>query len=365
MTQSAALLSSRADIETASRIQLDPHGPVVLAGGRGVVGRRMIEILGAALPSRVTSRAPKADSIEAPILLDLDSPAPFSFRARAVVGLVNDPHDRLLMACARGGVPYVDITRYTPRLRAAQETLARTSLQAPVVLASGWMGGVVPLLARALADRLGPLDRVETSIVYDLADAAGPDSIEFLDRMHQPMEMFVDGAPRSIPQLGCAGTIDVAGRRAGMLHLDTPEQITLPKTLGARTVSTRIGFSSEAATCGLYVLGRLGFFHAFKSPRFTKLRRGLLYSNGPGGVARLRVDAHGERGSESIEVVDTKGQAHLTAVGARIALDMALKSSPGVYYPEDHTETQLALADLASYGVELTIRDLPRALVAA
>lgn len=339
-----------------------PNAPIVIVGGSGVVGRELGTLLEAhdpALPVCVTSRRPAANLPRGVRgeRVDLTARTPLRLEARAVVALVNDPTERLLRACVSGGVPFVDVTRYTPRMLAAIREVEALGATAPVVLASGWMGGVVPVLARALQARLGELDGVRTSIVYDLADRAGPDSIEFMDRMDVPFEVHVDGAPRPTWPLACAGTVEVGGRRRAMLHFDTPEQLTMPRTLGARTVVTRIGFSSELATCSLHLLDRAGFFRALRGERFRALRRGLLASSGSGGVARLRVDAWAERGASAFEVVDPAGQAHLTAVGARLALGFALglDGSPpakaGVLFPEQIGDAERALDTLRARGV--------------
>lgn len=336
-----------------------PDGPIVLVGGRGVVGRHIAAVLRSEAlgPICITSRSPTAlGSVDtSTIQLDLSSKQPFRFRARAVVGLVNDPDNRLMRAAVEGGVPFVDITRYTPRLIDAIQVLEPLSPRPPVVLASGWMGGIVPLIARALADQIGEVDQIVSSIVYDLSDQAGPDSVEFMDRMDAPFDLTLDGRSIRMSQLTCAGTAVLAGKKRGMLHLDTPEQWTIPRSMGARSVVTRIGFTSELATCGLHALGKVGFFQAFSGPRFESLRRGLLYANGPGGVARLVVEASGPWGGASIEIADPCGQAHLTAVGARIALGLALTDDApeGIVFPEQNAHAASAIETLLRHGIEV------------
>ncbi|MBI5087482.1 MAG: DUF1800 family protein [Actinobacteria bacterium] len=90
------------------------------------------------------------------------------------------PHDALLLAAVTRGIALVDIARWTARLHAALLRLSTESLSAPVVLASGWMGGVAPLLAMAAARQVWPPTSIEIDILYGAADLAGPDSVDYV-----------------------------------------------------------------------------------------------------------------------------------------------------------------------------------------
>jgi hypothetical protein len=285
-----------------------------------------------------------------------------------VVVLVNDPVDRLLRACVRADIPWVDITRWTARVQQALALVAVEPPRAPVVLASGWMGGVVPLVGAALARELGGASSIHTSILYDLADRAGEDSIEFMDRMDVAFEVTEEGRRQRVEPLTGARRVELAGRPRRVLRLDTPEQLTLPMVLGARTVSTRIGFSDEPATLALQLLQGLGLFHLLRGERFRGLRRALLRSSGRGGRAVVRIEVSSGGESRMITLVDERGQAHLTAAGATLALERALgldgdAPPQGVAFPEQTPSPERALAALRSLGVELEVRSGADAVV--
>jgi hypothetical protein len=354
--------------EALDRISYAADAPVVLVGGTGVVGACLSELLQAAepsLPIAITSRdrdrASRAAATRGllPLGVDLGGAAPIACAARAVVALVNDPQDRLFDACVASGVPYVDVTRYTPRLAAVLDRLAARPSRSPVILSSGWMGGIVPIVARALVDEAQGPATIETSILYDLEDRAGPDSVEFLDRMNVAFTRTVSGAPHEIRPLGCGGKVEIAGRWRGMLDLDTPEQFTLPRLLPVKTASTRIGFSSGLATCALYLLGRVRVFDLLSGDRWKNLRRALLHSNGKGGVARIRIDVSGPCGRLSAAITDPRGQAHLTAVSAYLALRRALgmggPAPTGVFLPEQTEDATSALFAMRRAGVTVEI----------
>jgi hypothetical protein len=341
--------------------------PVVVVGGTGVVGRALVELLrltAPELPVSVAGRsAERARALQEAwpglgfVPVDLGGPLPFGFEARAVVAAVNDPADRLLTASLRGGVPYVDITRWTARLQQALVCAALTPPRAPVLFSSAWMGGVVARVAAALAEEVGGADRIETSILYDVSDQAGDDAIEFMDRMWIPFEVTEHGRRRAADPLSEGRVVDIGARRVRVVRLDTPEQATLPLTLGAPTVSTRIGFTAASATWGLMVLQRLGVFYALRSERCRSARQALLKSSGRGGTARLRIDVWGPAGETTATLSDPRGQAHLTAVGAllgvRSVLGQGMESPRGVAFPEQAPRPGEVFEALTALGVEV------------
>ncbi|MER7761777.1 saccharopine dehydrogenase [Streptomyces sp. NPDC097619] len=349
-------------------LRYDPAGPVLITGGYGLVGAELARLVATDLPDRgllLTGRTPANGATLARELgaevrrWDLDAPEPFAAAVSAVVSCVNDPGDRVLRAAVAAGVPYVDITRWTARVQRAATVAALLRPTAPVLLSSAWMGGVSTLVAASLADRLGGADRVETAVRWDMADRSGADSVEFMDRLGLDFEVVEDGRRRLVGPLSGARTVRIGADPTTVARLDTPEQYTLPLTLGTTTAATRIGFSSAAATRGLLALRRTGFFRWAGGARWTPARRALLHSPGSGGTARFRVDlAHGPR-TAAVTVSDGLGQCHLTAVGALLGLRRVLGADgadpvPGVSFPELTPRPAAVPEALAALGVELT-----------
>jgi hypothetical protein len=155
-----------------------------------------------------------------------------------------------------------------------------------------------------------------------------------------------------------ARRVDVAGQSTRVRRFDTPDQWSLPMTLGARSVAVRIGFDSGPMTGALAFLVRLGFFRWFAGERFRALRHALLRSAGaemrPGAPAAFRVDVVGESGERrALTLSKPDGQAALTAVGAWLATRLAL-SEPGfagVRFPEQDPDNVQLLSLLARAGV--------------
>ncbi|AFE09270.1 saccharopine dehydrogenase [Corallococcus coralloides DSM 2259] len=354
---------------------MESEGRVVLVGGYGVVGAQLALLLRERHPDlplliagrreaparELAARLGRAEGVA----LDVRSPqalAALGGKPRAVLSLVNDPEDTLLMAAARAGVPVLDITRWTSRLKATVLRLSGATPGAPVLLGSAWMAGLVPRLVAMAARKVGRLERVEVAIRFALADQAGPDSLEYMDRLGLSFEVTEDGQERQVLPLTDGRRVRFSdGRHTQVFRLDTPEQATLPRVLGARTVTTRLGFDSGFATWTLVALQRLGILRLLQHPRWTPLRRTLLTGSNTGGEAAWVADVEGERGQIRIEVVDPLGQAHLTAVGALLGaerllgLDGAPPPSPGVWFPEHESRPEETLATLRACGVAVRI----------
>ncbi len=348
--------------EAMDALHLDPSGPVLITGGYGTVGTEIARMAAAEAPLLLTGRTPDrgralADELGGEVRAwDLADPAPFRAGVRAVIGSVNDPDDRVLRAAMSGGVPYVDITRWTSRLQRAAALTALVRPDSPVLLSSAWMGGVSGLVAASLAAELGGAERVEIAVCWDTADRAGADSVEFMDRLGVDFEVVEGGARRLVSPLTDARTVAVGGTPVRVARIDTPEQYTLPLTLGTTTAATRIGFSSPATTRALLALRGTGFFRWAGGERWTPLRRAVLHSPGDGGTARMRVDVSHRGRTRTATVSDSRGQHHLTAVGALLGLRRVLGTdgSPaprGLVFPEQHPAPTRAVTALADLGV--------------
>lgn len=212
----------------------DADGPVLLVGGYGTVGAELARMAAPSWPLVLTGRTVQrgqrlADETGAELRTwDLADPAPFRAEISAVVTVVNDPDDRVLRAAISGGVPFVDVTRWTTRLQRAATVAAMSGPTAPVLLSSAWMGGVTSLVAACLGDRLGGADTVDVAIRWDLADRAGSDSVEFMDRLGLDYEVMRDGQRHTVMPLSDAGRIRIGETLTRVARIDTPEQFTLP-----------------------------------------------------------------------------------------------------------------------------------------
>lgn len=347
----------------------------MLVGGSGVLGRNLAPLLARerlageiVVAGRDPARAqPVLDAVRSAgqsarfecVVLGEQAPG-MPVPASLVIGLVNDPADTLLMAAMAAGVPFVDVTRWTSRVAVSATRVATARPSSPVVLSSGWMGGLLARVAAHLVPLAGPGAVVDGAIRYALADASGEDSVDYMDRLWLPFEVPEAKGSVLIEPFRDRRRVLVHGHQTTVARFDTPEQWTLPITLGVSRAAVRLGFDSNTAGSLLFALVRAGFFRLVRSDRFRSLRRSLLRSAGaenrPGAAAAFRVDARGDSGARAMTVHSDSGQAALTAVGALLSARWALTMPAvgGVFFPEQDPENAHLPERLAALGVGVT-----------
>jgi saccharopine dehydrogenase-like NADP-dependent oxidoreductase len=347
----------------------------VLVGGSGVVGRSLAPLLAKAqlageivVAGRDPARAqPVLDAVRSAgasarferIVLGEQAHGP-PVPASLVIGLVNDPADALLAAAMSAGVPFVDVTRWTSRMAVTVARVATARPSSPVVLASGWMGGLLARVAAHLVALAGDGAVVDGAIRYALADASGEDSVDYMDRLWLPFEVPEAQGSVVIEPFRDRRRVLVHGRRTSVARFDTPEQWTLPVTLGVQRAAVRLGFDNDFAGALLFTLVRAGFFRLVRSDRFRSLRRSLLRSSGAekrsGAATAFRVDVRGDGGAHTMTVHSDLGQSALTAVGALLSARWALgmPAAGGVFFPEQDPDNAHLPKRLAALGVGVT-----------
>ena len=228
------------------------------------------------------------------------------------------------------------------------------------------MAGIASTVAAGLAQGVATVDSIDISVLYSLKDKAGPDSAEYMDRLATPFEVTVGGRRERVRPLSDARRIHFpGGREVKVYRFDTPDQLTLPATTGAQTVSARIAFDSAFTTWLLAALVRSGLWRLISGARFTALRRKLLYNPGPGAghdvvIDVAGTDAAGRSVARRATVSDPLGQTHLTAAATVVQLERLLGLDGalppvGLAYPDSAPHMDAAVDTLRDLGVTVVI----------
>lgn len=345
---------------------------VVLVGGYGIVGGQIASLLrkrrpelSIALAGRSKEKAERLEKelgLASSIELDLEREETLrnlSGKADLIAAIVNDQDDLLLNWCLDNNVALIDIARWTERVKDAEQIVSKRKDPPPVILSSAWMAGLVPLIVQDLKRELGSLSSVDVDILYSLSDKAGPNSVEYMDRMEKGFEISTpEGVERVFPCTSPRKATFIDGNEAVTYRLDTPEQYTLPKQKDIKAVATRIAFDSAFSTKMLVWMVRSRLWNLLLSDKLTGLRRSLLYSPGTGGPARISIAARNGSKEKTVNIKAAQGQSHLTALGAVIQIERLLgcfgeeKIPGGVDYPENMKNPQVVWDFFREYGVE-------------
>ena len=354
---------------------------ILIAGGYGVVGRQIAQLIRQQHPNlHLIIAGRNVDKAKAlvhklgnasSVAIDVEQPHPLGgVKPSAVLAVVNDPNDYLLMDTVQNGIPYLDVTRWTERLRESIAKLANKPLQAPVLFSSGWMGGIASVMAVAATKTLQKVESIDISVLFSVQDKSGPNSVEYMDRLATPFKTLINGEIEQVlPYTDPRKVTFPNGYTTPVYLFDTPDQLTLPQTTGAKTVAARIAFDDAFSTNLLRFLTRSGIWKLISGDLFKSLRRSLLYNPGSGASHEIQivVTGSGTNGlSQTITttIVDPQGQTHLTALGALIQLERLLgldggkPPEPGIVYPDTAPQLERVLRLLDIFGVTVSLLPL-------
>lgn len=351
---------------------------ILIVGGYGVVGLQIADILSTRNPelALVIAGRSQAAGTEAArrfptarnALIDVDQPDPLAAMSSppdVVLAVANDGQDRLLRAAAKRGIPYVDITRWTERMHASILRLAPARLTAPVVLASGWMAGVVATVAAADARQFSSIDSIDIDILYALKDKAGPNSLEYADRLAIPFPVQIDGEQHMKKALSDPRDVTFSGGRSLTTYrFDTPDQYTLVQATGASSVSTRLTYDDKSTINSMRFMLNSGIWKILSLRMFDGVRRSMLYNPGEGDAHEIILETRGSDGQgrparTRSSILDPLGQTHMTAVGAVAQVERVLglqgriRASNGMSFPDQAEDLPKALEVLQEMGIQI------------
>ena len=217
------------------------------------------------------------------------------------------------------------------------------------------MAGVSAIVAVRACEQLARVREIETSILFRLNDKAGPDSIEYADRLAIPFRIKDKGEWREVRPLTSPKEIRFpSGDKAVAYLFDEPSQETLVALTGAQSVSSRIAYDDPKTGKFMVMLVKSGVWKLISGAFFDRFRRSLLYNPGTGASHEIVItvsgaDETGKPKHSSATVIDPGGQTHLTAVGAYIQLcaatgleDQTIRQK-GLYYPEQGIDLDHAI----------------------
>jgi saccharopine dehydrogenase (NAD+, L-lysine forming) len=352
---------------------------ILIAGGYGVVGRRIAGELAPDYPGRVVVAGRSladADAAAAAIghgargcRLDVSDQASIAGALKdvaVVVSCIDQPGRKLLWAALRRGLGYTDITPHLTELgrgRAYDDIVvaARTS-SARLVLGTGIVPGISNVIVRALADQLGGADAIETALLLNADDVSGKASFDyFLQELAMTFVTHIDGddrlaRPFTDPRL--VQLPEPIGARYAYLF-PFSDQVLYPRTMAVRTAVTRLALEPAWLASALSILTRTGAARLVASDRvrhaIARTRRDRPSSQG--ARFALRVDVrYGARSVHGTLVGCTQADAAAAgATGVVRALLAGRIAAPGAFMPEQVIEPAPFLAHLARQGFEVRL----------
>jgi hypothetical protein len=370
---------------TVPREDVPGSGPLVIVGGYGHIGEQTARLLRTRhpqLPLVLAGRNPGtarqlAEQLDASTAhVDVLAPRPLAElpeRPCSILAAVADARDRLLVDAMREGIPIADISRAEPvPVLDAMLRALRTPPDSAVLLAGGWKCGASALLAAVLAWMVAVPSRIALTVLLSGRDRVGEGSWSFSRRWAWPHHMLDGGRRRAVhPFTDARRTQCADGRARTSVRVSTLDQVTLPMTLDVPTVETRFAMLEPSKLGALMALKRSGALRMLDRPQLRRLRRQVLERSGMGDVSGFTLAVTGADRTLALDVLDVRGQAHLSAVGAVLAAERVAgltdaRLPAGVSFPEQSAQPATDLATLAAAGVALhphgcTLEEIGRA----
>lgn len=350
---------------------------ILIAGGYGVVGKRIAAGLASDYPDRIIvagrdlARASEAAAVighgARGQQLDVREPASISKALNGVavvVSCIDQPGRKLLWAALRRGVGYTDITPHLTELGRGSAyddiVAAARASGARLVLGTGIVPGISNVIVRALADRLGGADTVETALLLHAGDVSGAASFDyflqelsmtFVTRLNgedRPARAFTDPRLVQFPE-------PIGARDAYLFPFS--DQVLYPRTMMVRTALTRLAIEPAWLARVLSVMTRTGVSRvmAIDGIRHAIARTRRDRPSTQGARFALRVDVR--RGTQSRHgTLVGRTQADAAAAGAAGVVRLLLArsiSEPGAWMPEQVIDPGPFLSRLVAAGLKV------------
>jgi len=350
---------------------------VLIAGGYGVVGRRVAAHLARDYRVLVAGRhQAQANSVAATIghhavgrELDITNNRLIAAAldgVTAVVSCIDQPQRLLLHAAIERGLAYTDITPHLVELGRAEAYddlfIAAKRAGSRVVLGTGIVPGISNVIVRALANSLEGAEKIVTSLLLSAGDTSGPASLDyFAKELTMPFEVHTDGqdvAAHAFTDPTLTEFPPPFGHRWAYLF-PFSDQVLYPRTMGAKTVVTRLSLEPPRLGRLLAVVLRIG---AARLLAVDRVRRTLVAHRGKKAGRdepqfALRVDVAHRTQSASGTLLGG-AQADAAAIGASSTIRALMEgeiTSSGVWMPEQVIDPTRFFSRLAEHSLHVQL----------
>jgi saccharopine dehydrogenase (NAD+, L-lysine-forming) len=352
---------------------------ILIAGGYGVVGKRIAAELAPDYPGRIViagRNLARAEAAAAAIghgargrRLDITDTASISDSLNGIavaVSCIDQPGRKLLWAALRRGLGYTDIAPHLTELGrgSAYDDLvaAARASHARLVLGTGIVPGISNVMARALADMLGGADEINTALMLNAGDISGAASFDyFLREMSMTFVRLVDGEDRqarAFTDPRCVRFPSPIGAREAYLF-PFSDQVLYPRTMAVRTATTRLAIEPAWLAKALSILTRTGASRLVATDWFRHAIARTRHDRPSAQGARFALRVAVRRGSQSrCGTLVGRTQADAAAAGAvgvvRLLLEGGI-SEPGAWMPEQVISPGPFLARMVAGGLNVQL----------
>lgn len=352
---------------------------ILIAGGYGVVGKRIAAELAPDYPGRIVIAGRNLERAEEAAgtvghgtrgrRIDITDPASISdalIGVAVAVSCIDQPGRMLLWAALRRGLGYTDIAPHLTELGRGSDydniVAAARASRARLVLGTGIVPGISNVMVRALTDVLGGADEIDTALLLNAGDISGAASFgNFLQELSMTFASWADGGDQPARAFTDPRVVQFPspiGEHYAYLF-PFSDQVLYPRTLAARTAVTRLAIEPAWLANVLSIMTRTGASRlvAVDWVRHAIARTRRDRPSAQGARFALRVDVR--RGSHSrYATLVSCTQADAAAAGAAGVVRLLVEGripEPGAWMPEQVVDPTPFLARLAAEGLSVQL----------
>jgi hypothetical protein len=345
---------------------------MVVVGGYGHVGRRLIDALDARVEVVVAGRRPDAAARAAEesgrractTPVDVSTGAGLGAAVRPGDLVVNvagdDPRATLLRTAIELGCDYADLTA-DPATIAAMVDLDRATRDAGVsaLAGIGLAPGATNVLARAAVDRLPGAEHVDIGLLLSATDDFGPAALEWtFATAAEGLRIQRQGRVVAVEPFRASTRMHLGGRVRTTYAFGFPEQVFLPETLGLTSAAGWFALDPALMGRGLAaVAGRRTVRRWLSRPgvRRRLVRLAVALPSPARGRHTVAAAAVARRGSTSVSAcLTSEGEDATTAACAAALLETAPWSA-GVHLPEQTVDPEAFRLALEARGITMEV----------
>ncbi|MCP1996453.1 hypothetical protein [Flavobacterium sp. HSC-61S13] len=310
---------------------------ILLVGGTGLQGQLTQQILKERQTAvRVFISSRKASS--GTMVIDVCLPQTFQNILTAQIDLVVmctvDSKNKLLHFCIEYGLDYLDITKTSSAIAVAHSAAVSQQLKSNIVLASSWMGSVVPGLIQDVME-WRDIEAVELLIYYSMRDKAGASAADFMaENAAKKFPIYRNGKEYAVRHFEGRKKHQFAFSSSvfNLYHFDAPDNYVLHHIEGIPNVSTAITYGDNLSGVSLSIMQKLRLFDILP----MSMRKKLFYANGQGDKTAFDIRLISKKGEVmKIGLINEQGQANLTAFSTVMHIEKLISGTvlpPAVYF---------------------------------
>ena len=342
---------------------------IIVVGGYGHVGGQICKLLAAKFPGMVYAAGRSLERAKQycsstggkvkPLRIAAGEPLDERLldRTKLVVMCLDQTDTAFAEACLLAGADYVDVSANGAFFAAMELMHERTAgICGTAVLSVGLAPGLTNLLALKASQSLDEASRIDIAVMLGLGDAHGKAAIEWtVDSLAATYSITETGNARRVSSFTEGMKTDFGaelGKRTAY-RFPFSDQMTLPRTLGIPTVSTRLCFDSRTVTGFMALLKGIGFDRLLGAERIRKLAIDACGKLRVGSARyAVKIAGYGKKaGADAVVEFGIQGvkEAEVTAKTAIAVVERMYGSKlpRGVYHIEQLFELELYKEQIA------------------